>query len=108
MQGVLVRFVVSRIGEERTLLIAMATTSLGFSSLSYVHSVYELAPALALVSVGYGLAVCPRLEGGLLLVPQLETLAGGGARLRGWAALRTPEGRLRHSDPSHSMGRESV
>jgi len=57
VQGVLVRFVVSRVGEERTLLIAMASTSLGFSSLSYVHTVYQLAPALALVSIGYGLAV---------------------------------------------------
>ena len=57
MQGVLVRFVVSRVGEERTLLIAMAATSLGFAALSYVHSVYELAPALALVSIGYGLSV---------------------------------------------------
>jgi len=57
VQGVLVRFVVSRIAEERTLLVAMATTSAGFAGLSYVHSVYTLAPCLALVSIGYGLAV---------------------------------------------------
>jgi DHA1 family tetracycline resistance protein-like MFS transporter len=57
VQGVLVRFVVSRIAEERTLLVAMATTSVGFAGLSYVTSVYSLAPCLALVSIGYGLAV---------------------------------------------------
>jgi len=57
VQGVLVRVVTTAVGEERTLLLAMASTALGFSALSYVKTVYHLAPALALVSIGYGLAV---------------------------------------------------
>mmetsp|Transcript_6515 Transcript_6515/g.16086 ORF Transcript_6515/g.16086 Transcript_6515/m.16086 type:complete len:538 (+) Transcript_6515:78-1691(+) len=57
VQGVLVRVVTSAVGEERTLLLAMVSTSIGFSALSYVKTVYHLAPALTLVSVGYGLAV---------------------------------------------------
>ena len=107
VQGVLVRVVTTAVGEERTLLLAMVSTALGFSALSYappeldpnpnpnpapapapaqtlalvptstltlaptstltptltlaptryVKTVYHLAPALALVSVGYGLAV---------------------------------------------------
>jgi len=57
VQGVLVRFVVSRIQEERTLVVAMASTSLGFAGLSYVTSVYTLVPCLAFVSIGYGLAI---------------------------------------------------
>ena len=57
VQGVLVRFVVSRIQEERTLVVAMAATSVGFAGLSYVTSVMTLVPCLAFVSIGYGLAI---------------------------------------------------
>ena len=35
----------------------MAATSLGFAGLSYVTSVMTLVPCLALVSIGYGLAI---------------------------------------------------
>ena len=35
VQGVLVRVVTTAVGEERTLLLAMASTALGFSALSY-------------------------------------------------------------------------
>lgn len=57
VQGVLVNLCVSAMGEERTLVVAMTSTSLGFALLSYATGVYILIPALSLVALGYGLAV---------------------------------------------------
>ena len=57
MQGVLVRVVVSRLGEEKTLFCSMAATSAGFVVLSFSTSLHLLAPALTLIAIGYGLAV---------------------------------------------------
>ena len=57
VQGVLVRVIVSRLGEERTLFCSMLCTSAGFVVLSYSTSLALLAPALTLIAIGYGLAV---------------------------------------------------
>jgi len=57
VQGVLVRVTVATLGEERTLVVAMAATASGFGVLSYTTSAVTLVPALTLVAIGYGLAV---------------------------------------------------
>ena len=57
VQGVLVRVTVHHLGEEQTLVLAMAATSAGFGLLSYATDVLLLAPALTLIAIGYGLAV---------------------------------------------------
>ena len=57
VQGVLVRIVVGRLGEEKTLFVAMACTSGGFVLLSCATSLHLLLPALTLIAIGYGLAV---------------------------------------------------
>ncbi|KAL3895611.1 MAG: hypothetical protein SGPRY_013470, partial [Prymnesium sp.] len=68
VQGVLVRLVVSSCGEERTLAISMTAIALGFLVLSVAHSLQVLIPALALIAIGYGLAV-PCLSTLFSLVP---------------------------------------
>lgn len=57
VQGVLVRVVVSRLEEGRTLLLAMMAVSAGFVFLSYAFGLATLVPALGLIAIGYGLAV---------------------------------------------------
>jgi len=57
VQGVLVRITVGSLGEEKTLLLAMACTSGGFVLLSVAKSLELLVPALSLIAIGYGLAV---------------------------------------------------
>ena len=59
VQGVLVRMIVPRVGEGRTLFIAMMATSAGFGLLSTagIFGIQALLPALGLIAVGYGLAV---------------------------------------------------
>ena len=57
VQGVLVRVAVGRLGEEKTLFLSMAATSAGFVVFSCATSLHVLAPALALIAVGYGLTV---------------------------------------------------
>ena len=57
VQGVLVRMIVGRLGEEKTLFLAMGATSGGFVLLSYATSLHLLLPALTLIAIGYGLAV---------------------------------------------------
>jgi len=57
VQGVLVRVINGSLGEQRTLVLAMACTSLGYAGLAAVASVASLVPCLGLVSLGYGLAV---------------------------------------------------
>ncbi len=57
VQGGLVRIVVSRLGEGRTLLLAMLSTSAGFVLLSTARGLAVLVPALALIAIGYGLTV---------------------------------------------------
>ena len=57
VQGVLVRVTVAYLGEEQTLVVAMAAVSSGFGLLSYATNVVLLAPALTLIAIGYGLAV---------------------------------------------------
>jgi len=57
VQGVLVRVIVARFAEERTLMLAMASTSVGFCLLSLASSLVMLVPALGCIAVGYGLAV---------------------------------------------------
>jgi dipeptide/tripeptide permease len=52
-----VRVTVATLGEERTLVVAMAATASGFGVLSYTTSAVTLVPALTLVAIGYGLAV---------------------------------------------------
>ena len=57
VQGILVRVTVHTLGEEHTLVVAMASTASGFALLSYATSLVLLVPALSLVAIGYGLAV---------------------------------------------------
>ena len=57
VQGVLVRVVVSRLGEEKTLFAAMAATAGGFILLSLARSLTLLVPALTFIAIGYGLCV---------------------------------------------------
>jgi len=68
VQGVLVRIVVAACGEERTLAISMAATSLGFVALSMTTGLEMLIPALGIIAIGYGLAV-PSLSTLFSLVP---------------------------------------
>ena len=57
VQGALVRVVVSRLGEEKTLFAAMAATAGGFILLSLARSLTLLVPALTFIAIGYGLCV---------------------------------------------------
>lgn len=57
VQGVVVRVVVTRLGEERTLLLAMVCTSLGFVGLSFAKSLLMLLLPLGCIAIGYNLAV---------------------------------------------------
>ena len=57
VQGVLVRVVVAALAEERTLMLAMSATCVGFVLLSLATNLYGLVPALGCIAVGYGLAV---------------------------------------------------
>ena len=49
VQGVLVRVINGSLGEQRTLVLAMACTSLGYAGLAAVASVASLVPCLGLV-----------------------------------------------------------
>ena len=57
VQGVLVRIVVSRLGEEKTLFVAMAATAGGFVLLALAQNLTMLVPALTMIAIGYGLCV---------------------------------------------------
>jgi len=47
VQGVLVRVINGSLGEQRTLVLAMACTSLGYAGLAAVASVASLVPCLS-------------------------------------------------------------
>ena len=55
------RIVVGALGEERTLVVAMAATAAGFLALSMTTNVWMLCGALSLIAIGYGFA-CPCLS----------------------------------------------
>ncbi|KAL1500071.1 hypothetical protein AB1Y20_012746 [Prymnesium parvum] len=76
VQGVLVRIVVAACGEERTLAISMAATSLGFVALSMTTGLEMLIPALGIIAIGYGLAV-PSLSTLFSLVPVEQGIMQG-------------------------------
>lgn len=57
VQGALVRMVVPRLGEAKTLLLAMGATAAGFCLLSYARALPLFAAALTVIAIGYGLAV---------------------------------------------------